>query len=64
MLTKGSQRITLLVPGPDSDLGKPAQSVLGAYTAPMTAVQATKAVARVCCADLAVPNVAKTTNAR
>ncbi len=53
VLTKGSQRITL-VPGPESDLDKPVQSVPGAYAAPITAVQAGKAMASGCRAFLAV----------
>ncbi|DBB04262.1 TPA: hypothetical protein ACH3X1_016713 [Trebouxia sp. C0004] len=52
VLTKGSQRITL-VPGPASDLDEPVQSVPGAYAAPLTAVQAGKAMANGCCAFLA-----------
>ena len=53
VLTKGSQRITLL-PGPESDLDEPVQSVPGAYAAPITAVQAGKAMASGCRAFLAV----------
>ncbi len=53
VLTKGSQRITL-VPGPEGDLDEPVQSVPGAYTAPITAVLAGKAMASGCRAFLAV----------
>ena len=53
VLTKGSQRITL-VPGPEGDLDEPVQSVPGAHTAPITAVLAGKAMASGCCAFLAV----------
>ena len=53
VLTKGSQRITL-VPGPESDLDEPVQSVPGAHVAPTTAVQAGKAMASGCRAFLAV----------
>ncbi len=53
VLTKSSQRNTL-VPGPQSDLDEPVQSVPGAYAAPITAVQAGKAMANGCRAFLAV----------
>jgi len=51
VLTKGSQRITS-VPGPESDLDEPVQSVSGAYAAPIPAVQAGKALANGCRAFL------------
>ena len=53
MLTKGSQRIRL-IPGPESDLDEPVQPVPGAYAAPISAVQAGKAMASGCHAFLAV----------
>ncbi len=53
MLTKGSQRFTI-VPGPDSDSETPVRAVPGAYAAPETAVQASRALAHGCHAFLAV----------
>ncbi len=43
-----------MVPGPESDLDEPVRSLLGAYAAPITAVQAGKAMASGCRAFLAV----------
>ena len=58
VLTKGSQRITLVPDVHSQD--EPAQSSSGAFAAPMSAVQANRAMLHGCCAYFAVCTDAQT----